>query len=182
MVVDTTKIVKVEDTVKNHEYPEYGINLISVNWVISHVVEPQIVKFCVDNNLVIRANSRDIKRIIGHFLAESVLKVCKEHMNTKNILNYTSLTLCLLDTTMHDVVDRCVRQFLKKFGFCSVDYSNIVDALSLEQLYKLKALVDNCHIKTKTLDKLKKYLSSNHFVKLHQDVRTDIVLRRVLAK
>lgn len=168
--------------VKNYEYPEYGINIISVNWVISQVAEPQIVKFCVDNNLEIRHNSRDIKRIISHFLADSVLSVCKEHMNIKSILNYTPLDLCMLDKSMTTVVDKCVQQFLKKFRFCNTCHNVSLDCLNLEQIYEMKALADNCHIKPKTLDKLKAYLSSNNFIKLYKDLHTDVVLRSVLSK
>lgn len=182
MVVVIVKIVEVENMVKNYQYPEYGINIISVNWVITHVVEPQIVKFCVDNNLEIRNNSRDIKRIIIHFLADSVLAVCKEHTNIQSILNYTPLKLCLLDESMHIMMNKCVHQFFKKFRFCNTSYTQSFDQLNLEQIYELKALVDNCHIKSKTLEKIKEYLCSNHLVKLYRDVHSDIVLRRVLAK
>lgn len=168
--------------VKYHTYTEYGITVISVNWVIAELVEPEVIKFCVHNNLQIRHNSRDVKKIIGHFIANSVLDVCKDHVNTKNILNYTPLTLKLMDESMHDVVHKNIMKFFKKFGFCNVVFTSPLNTLSLEQIYELRALTDNCHIKQRTLEHLKNYLSSNDFVKLYKDVRDDVVLRRVLAK
>lgn len=165
-----------------HTYAEYGITVISVNWVISEHVEPEVIKFCVNNNMQIRHNSRDVKKIISHFIANSVLMVCKNHANTKNILNYTPLTLKLLDTSMHGVVDRSVSTFFRKFGFCNTTFEDDLSVLSLEKIYELKALTDVCCVKQKTLERLKAYLSSNDFVKLYKDVRDDIVLRCVLSK
>lgn len=168
--------------VKHHNYTEYGVNLISVNWVIHNIMEPEIVKFCCSHNFKLTEKSRDTKRIISHFLAESVLSVCKEHVSSKNILNYTPVDLCLMDKCFNKHVDQMVVNFFKKFKFCNVGLECGVDQLTLDQLYQLKALADTCHVRVKNLEQLKKYLSSNHFVKLYKDVRTDIVLRCVLAK
>jgi hypothetical protein len=167
---------------KHHTYTEYGITIISVNWVIHEMVEPQVIQFCINNDLPIRHNSRDVKKIISHFIANSILDVCRDHVNTKNILNYTPLSLKLLDTSMHDVVHKSILKIFKKFRFCNAVYTGPLNILNLEQIYELKALTDSCHIKQKTLERLKEYLSSNDFIKLHKDIRTDIVLQQILAK
>lgn len=167
---------------KCYDYPEYGINIISVNWVINNIVESEIIKFCCSHNLQIRQNSRDIKRLIGHFLATTLLAICKDHVTMRNILNLSPISLQLIETDgMSDVFDKCMHQFLSKFKFCHVAYTDSLDQLNIDQLYHLKSLADTCHIKLKNLEKLKKYLSSNHFTKLNKDIHTDLVLQQLLC-
>lgn len=167
---------------QNHEYPEYGINVISLNYVINELVEPEVMSFCWAYNLGIRSNSRDVKKIITHFIANSVISVCKKFNNTKNILNFTPLKLVQLDESMTTLVGQCVVNIIKRFGFCHVALEQSIDVLNLTQIYELKAISDRCYIKPKSLEKLKRYLSSHDFIKLHADITNNIVLRSVLAK
>lgn len=162
-------------------YLEYGINIISINWIINNIVEPEVIKFCCQHNLMIRHNSRDIKRIIAHFLATSVITTCKQFVNLRNIINLTPIKLEQLGDDMNEVVDNIIIRFLRKFKFCNVAYTNSINSLNIDQLYHLKALADTCHVKTKNLESLKTYLTNNNFTKLHQDINTDLVLKQLLT-
>ena len=167
---------------ESFQYPEYNLNIISLNYLVTNYVEPAIQQFCLTHNIDISPNSRDVKRLILHFVADSIIKACARARSTSSVLNFTQLDIHLIGDNMTSIVNTCIHQILKRFKLCHTSFDSNIDQLSTQQLYHIKSIVDACNIKPKSLAQIKKFLKTNQLVQLAQRVTTNVVVQHTLAK
>ncbi len=167
---------------ESFQYPEYNLNIISLNHLVAHHAEPAIQQFCLSHNIEIRPNSRDVKRLILHFVADSIIQACAQSRSTSSILNYTPIDVHLIGDNMSTVVNTCIHQILKRFKLCHVAYACGIDCLNTQQLYHIKSIVDACNIKPKSLAQIKKFLKTNQLIQLARHVATNVVVQHTLSK
>jgi chloramphenicol O-acetyltransferase len=167
---------------ESFQYPEYNLNIISLNYLVTNYVEPAIQQFCLTHNIDIRPNSRDVKRLILHFVADSIIQACARTRSTLSVLNFAKLDIHLIGTNMSPIVNTCIHQILKRFKLCHVAYACSIDHLNTQQLYHIKSIVDACNIKPKSLAQIKRFLQTNQLTQLAQRVATNVVVQHTLSK
>lgn len=167
---------------ESFQYPEYNLNVISLNHLVAHRVEPAIQQFCLTHDIEIRPNSRDVKRLILHFVADAIIQACVRTRSISSILNFTPVDIHLIGDNMTTVVNACIHQVLKRFKLCHVAYACNINCFNTQQLYHIKSIVDACNIKPKSLEQIKKFLKTHQLVQLARHVTTNVVVQHTLAK
>jgi hypothetical protein len=167
---------------ESFQYPEYNLNIISLNYLVTNHAEPAIQQFCLTHDIEIRPNSRDVKRLILHFVADAIIQACTRARSISSVLNFTPVDIHLIGTNMSAIVNTCIHQILKRFKLCHVAYTCSIDHLNTQQLYHIKSIVDACNIKPKSLAQIKKFLQANQLVHLAQRVATNVVVQHTLSK
>ncbi len=167
---------------ESFQYPEYNLNIISLNYLVANYAEPAIQQFCLTHNIEIRPNSRDVRKLILHFVADSIIQACARTRSISSVLNLTPVTIHLLGTNMSAIVNTCTQQILKRFKLCHTSFDNNIDQLDMQQLYHIKSIVDACNIKPKSLAQIKKFLKTNQLVQLSHHVATNVVVQHTLSK
>ena len=167
---------------ESFQYPEYNLNIISLNYLVAHHAEPAIQQFCLTHDIEIRPNSRDVKKLILHFVADAIIQACARTRSISSVLNFTPVDIHLIGTNMSAIVNTCIHQILKRFKLCHVAYACSIDHLNTQQLYHIKSIVDACNIKPKSLAQIKKFLQTNQLTQLAQRVATNVVVQHTLAK
>lgn len=167
---------------ESYQYPEYNLNIISLNYLVANYVEPSIQQFCLAHNICIRPNSRDVKKLILHFIADSIIQACGKSRSILSVLNYTPVDIQLIGSDMSAVVNTCIHQILKKFKLCHVSFDENIQQFNTQQLYHIKSIVDTCNIKPKSLARIKKFLHTNQLTQLAQRVATNVVVQHTLSK
>lgn len=164
------------------EYKEYNINIISLNSLINETVELDILRYCLNYNLTFNIQNRDIRKLVTHFVVNSIITTCKQFTNTQNILNFNNLQLRHIDSSCTDVFVELVFKLLKKFKLCYIQLDESIDKFTIDQIYFVRSLIEKCHIKTKRLDTIKNYLETHGFNHLHSMVVNNIDTQLLLCK
>ena len=60
---------------------EYNINIINLNKLLNDNIETEIGNFLFDNNLSLKVNSRDLNKIILHYINNEIINNIKEDYN-----------------------------------------------------------------------------------------------------
>ena len=167
---------------ESFQYPEYNLNIISLNYLVANHAEPAIQQFCLTHDIEIRPNSRDVKRLILHFAADAIIQACARTRSISSVLNLTPVHTHLIGNNMSAIVNTCIHQVLKRFKLCHVAYACCIDQFNTQQLYHIKSIVDACNIKPKSLAQIKKFLQTNQLVQLAQRVATNVVVQHTLSK
>jgi hypothetical protein len=167
---------------ESFQYPEYNLNVISLNYLVSNYAEPAIQQFCLAHDIEIRPNSRDVKRLILHFIADAIIQACGRARSISSVLNLTVVDIHLIGTNMTPIVNTCIQQILKRFKLCHTSFDGDIDQLDTQQLYHIKSIVDTCNIKPKSLAQIKKFLKTNQLTQLAQRVATNVVVQHTLSK
>lgn len=167
---------------ENFQYTEYNLNIISLNHLFIAHAEPAIQQFCLTHNIEVRPNSRDVKKLILHFVADSIIQVCAKSRSIMNVLNFTPVKVQLISSNMSPIVNTCIHQILKRFKLCHVGYETPIDQFDTQQLYHIKSIADTCNIKPKSLARIKKFLQTHQLTQLAQRVSTNVVVQHTLAK
>ena len=167
---------------ESYQYPEYNLNVISLNYLVANYAEPAIQQFCLTHDIEIKPNSRDVKKLILHFVADSIIQACARTRSISSVLNFTPVDIHLIGTNMSAIVNACIHQILKRFKLCHVEFTCSIDQLNTQQLYHIKSIVDACNIKPKSLAQIKKFLQTHQLTQLAQRVATNVVVQHTLAK
>ena len=151
-------------------YPDHGICVISMNDIIEHYAEPAILRFCVDHNVQITAKSRDVSKIIKHFIISTVINQLEIHKDHKVVLNYTPITQSALGNDMVDKVNHSISQILKQFKFCSTNIDLPVHLFDVEHLYEIRSVIENCIVKSRKMQSIKQFLAKHQLTALNARV------------
>lgn len=158
---------------KNLTFTEYNINAISLNWLINNIVESTVTRYFISMNLNTETVSRDTKRLIFHFVAKTVLDTLSEHSNERNILIFDENVHLTLFSSHHTAFfQQSCAQIIKRFGLCTFFTDKKLVDLTLDDIYKIKQLSDNCAIRSKNLSRLKKFLEKNNYTALSKQLKT----------
>jgi hypothetical protein len=168
---------------KNLEIPEYNLNIINLNDVLSKEIEVKISNFLYDNNLSLSINSRDCKKIFQHFILNEMLLSIEENYKNIFIINYNYNTNILNSFFIQEDSKKIINEVLKKatkifkFVIFEVEDNVIVDK---NLIYNFKCLVE----KQKKIDikKIQQYCNDNDLshlsVKLRDNLKTKLLLHK----
>jgi len=67
---------------------EYNINVINLNHLLNNYIETEIGNFLYNNNLKLNIISRDLGKLILHFINTEIIKCLNENYNNILIFNY----------------------------------------------------------------------------------------------
>ena len=162
-------------------YNEYNIIIYNLNNIINEIAELDIFKYFNNNKIDINFKSRDIKRLITHFLINSILSIIKNSNNEKIIFNYKNLNLQILDTQYNHDIDIIINKIFKKFKFCHFNFDNISN-LNTFDLTDIKRNLQRCHLTVNKINNIKKFLENNGFTSLHKTLCVDHNIKMSLTK
>jgi hypothetical protein len=162
-------------------YNEYNIIIYNLNNIINKIAELDIFKYFNNNKIDINFKSRDVKRLITHFLINSIIKVIKNSGNEKIIFNYKFINLQILDIQYNHDIDILINKIFKKFKFCHFNFDDIFNLSSFE-LTDIKRNLQRCHLAISKINNIKKFLDVNGLTNLHKTISTDHNIKMSLTK
>jgi hypothetical protein len=162
---------------------EYNINIINLNYLLQENIETVIGNYLFDNNLKLKINSRDLNKIILHFLNEEIIKHLKEDYNNILIFNpeYELKTLHNLYTEKDckDILQKIIKKSTKIFNYSLFEIStNFV--IDNNNIYMLKSLLQNK--KNINYKKLKEFCESSNLRFIGKKVEEDLNIKNLLHK
>ncbi len=153
-------------------YPDYGVCVVSVDNIIQQHAEPAILRFCIDNNININPKSRDVAKIIKHFVADSLINQLEQYRDHRVVLNYIATKHTILGDDMIQKINNTIQQIFRKFKLCNISIDHPIDAFDVSRLYQVRVAVENCSIKARSMHSIKKYLHEHQLTALLRKVNS----------
>jgi hypothetical protein len=162
---------------------EYNINIINLNYLLQEKIETLIGNYLFDNNLKLKINSRDLSKIILHFLNEEIIKHLKEDYNNILIFNpeYELKTLHNLyaEEDCKSILHKIIKKSTKIFNYSLFQIStNFV--IDNNNIYSLKKFLQNK--KSINYKKLKEFCKTSNLRFIGKKVEEDLSLKNLLHK
>jgi hypothetical protein len=162
---------------------EYNINIINLNYLLQEKIETVIGNYLFDNNLKLKINSRDLSKIILHFLNEEIIKHLKEDYNNILIFNpeYELKTLHNLYTEedCKSILHKIIKKSTKIFNYSLFEIStNFV--IDNNNIYSLKKFLQSK--KSINYKKLKEFCKTSNLRFIGKKVEEDLSLKKLLHK
>jgi hypothetical protein len=162
---------------------EYNINIINLNYLLQEKIETVIGNYLFDNNLKLKINSRDLSKIILHFLNEEIIKHLKEDYNNILIFNpeYELKTLHNLyaEEDCKSILQKIIKKSTKIFNYSLFEIStNFV--IDNNNIYSLKKFLQNK--KSINYKKLKEFCKTSNLRFIGKKVEEDLSLKNLLHK
>jgi hypothetical protein len=162
---------------------EYNINIINLNYLLQENIETEIGNYLFDNNLKLKINSRDLNKLIFHFLNEEIIKQLKEDYNNilifnpeiklKTLHNLYAEEDCIL------LLQKIIKKSTKIFNYSLFEIStNFV--IDNNNIYSLKKFLQQK--KSINYKKLKNFCESSNLRFLGEKVGKDLGLKNILHK
>lgn len=162
---------------------EYNINLINLNYLLQENIETVIGNYLFDNNLKLKINSRDLNKLIFHFLNEEIIKQLKENYN--NILIFNSeIKLKTLDKLYAEedcilLLQKIIKKSSKIFNYSLFTISTTFEVdnnfiYSLKKFLQVKKIIN--------YKKLKNFCETSNLRFLGEKVSSDVTLKSLLHK
>ncbi len=166
---------------ENYIIEDYNLNIISINQLITNSIERIITMYCSKINFNINYKTRDTKKLFFHFIADTVLNTLCKFPTTRNILHFADVTsLWLLPANCVELMNLTVRKFVKKFKLCTFFTETEQVTFTVEDIYNIKLLSDNCSIKSSNLSNIKKFLQENEFKHLSEKLTLDLKVKHAI--
>jgi hypothetical protein len=162
---------------------EYNINIINLNYLLQENIETEIGNYLFDNNLKLKINSRDLNKLIFHFLNEEIIKQLKEDYNNilifnpeiklKTLHNLYAEEDCIL------LLQKIIKKSTKIFNYSLFEISTnfVIDNNSIYSLKKFLQQKKSINYK-----KLKSFCESSNLRFLGEKVGKDLGLKKILHK
>jgi hypothetical protein len=162
---------------------EYNINIINLNYLLQENIETVIGNYLFDNNLKLKINSRDLNKLIFHFLNEEIIKQLIENYN--NILIFNSeIKLKTLDKLYAEEDCKLLLQKIIKKSSKIFNYSlfEIYTTFEIDNnfIYSLKKFLQQK--KNINYKKLKEFCKTSNLRFLEEKVTSDLSLKKMLHK
>jgi hypothetical protein len=162
---------------------EYNINIINLNYLLQEKIETVIGNYLFDNNLKLKINSRDLSKIILHFLNEEIIKHLKEDYNNILIFNpeYELKTLHNLyaekdcKSILHKIITKSTKIF--NYSLFEISTNFVIDN---NNIYSLKKFLQNK--KSINYKKLKEFCKTSNLRFIGKKVEEDLSLKNLLHK
>ena len=122
---------------------EYNINIINLNKLLNDNIETEIGNFLFDNNLSLKVNSRDLNKIILHYINNEIINNIKEDYNNILLFNFNNelKTLHNLynEEDIKSILHKNIRKSIKMFNYSLFEIKTnfIIDK---NVIYSLKCL------------------------------------------
>lgn len=162
---------------------EYNINIINLNYLLQENIETAIGNYLFDNNLKLKINSRDLNKLIFHFLNDEIIKQLKEDYN--NILIFNSeIKLKTLDKIYAEedcilLLQKIINKSSKIFNY---SLFKIFTTFEIDNnfIYSLKKFLQQK--KNINYKKLKNFCKTSNLRFLGEKVGSDLSLKSLLHK
>jgi hypothetical protein len=162
---------------------EYNINIINLNYLLTNNIEIDIANFLYNNNLKLKSNSRDLNKIIIHFINAEIIKHLNENYN--NILlfnnNYNLITLHHLfeEENIKNIINKNITKSIKNFNY---SFFEITDNFVIDKnnIYILKQIIEtknNINYK-----KLKEFCEKFNLQSISSKLRENTRIKQLLHK
>ena len=151
-------------------YPDHGVCIISVDNIINNIAEPAIIRFCIDHNITITPKSRDVAKIIKHFVADTLITQLEHYRDHRVVLNYIPIKHSLLGDALIDKINHTTTQIFKRFNLCNTNIDHPIDEFNTQHLYEIRVVIENCSIKERNTKSIKKYLQQHQLTALTRRV------------
>jgi hypothetical protein len=162
---------------------EYNINIINLNYILKENIETVIGNYLFDNNLKLKINSRDLSKIILHFLNEEIIKHLKENYNNILIFNpeYELNTLHNLyaEEDCKLLLQKIINKSSKIFNYSLFQISTTFE-IDNNFIYSLKKFLQQK--KSINYKKLKEFCNSSNLRFIGKKVEEDLSLKNLLHK
>lgn len=172
----------MNENIEHCIYSEYGVNIVSLGDILSYRVEPKLLQFCITYNVPIVAKSRDIRKLLKHFIASEIIEYCKHYTQYRNILNHTNNYHSSTSTELSEVIRNTVNIVLRKFSLCYSCFLKPLSSLNTDDLNSIKSMIDKCYITPKRLDKIKKFVQTNDLLHLSSQINNNPHIQMILSK
>ena len=156
---------------------------INLNYLLQENIETIIGNYLFDNNLKLKINSRDLNKLIFHFLNEEIIKQLKENYN--NILIFNSeIKLKTLDKLYAEeecklLLQKIINKSSKIFNYSLFEISTTFE-IDNNFIYSLKKFLQQK--KSINYKKLKEFCNSSNLRFIGKKVEEDLSLKNLLHK
>ena len=166
---------------ENYIIEDYNLNIISINQLITNSIERIITMYCSKINFNINYKTRDTKRLFFHFIADNILQTLTKYTELRNILFFSDVkSLTMLPNDCVDLVNSTVRKIVSKFKLCTFFADTELTEFSIDDIYAIKTISDNCSIKSSNLSQIKKFLQKSEYKHLLDKVSLDLKVRHII--
>jgi hypothetical protein len=162
---------------------EYNLNIINLNYLLNNSIETELGNFLYNNNLNLKINSRDLKKLTIHFINYEILKQLNDSYKNVLIFNYDysliSLQHIFDENQLKDLIHKCINKSIKTFGY-SLLQINTTFEVNQDTIYNLKLLSESKKIIN--YKKLKEYCKSSDLISLSKKIESDTQIKMILHK
>lgn len=157
---------------------EYNINIINLNKLLNDNIETEIGNFLFDNNLSLKVNSRDLNKIILHYINNEIINNIKEDYNNILLFNFNNelKTLHNLynEEDIKSILHKNIRKSIKMFNYSLFEIKTnfIIDK---NVIYSLKCLAESKN--NTNFKKLKEFCKKLELRSLSQRVKNNHILK-----
>lgn len=169
---------------ENLEIPEYNLNIINLNYLLSEKIELDISNFLYSNNLLtLKLNNRDLKYIFKHFILQNILNSLKEEYHNIFVFNF-SFKLKYLNNyyieedcniTLSDILKKSSKIF--KFILFPVENNFLIDK---NIIYNFKKIIENK--KKINYANAKKFCENNKLTEICDNLKNNTKIKHLLHK
>lgn len=162
---------------------EYNLNIINLNYLLNHSIETELGNFLYNNNLNLKVNSRDLKKLTIHFINSEILKQLNDSYKNVLIFNYnhslTSLHHIFEENQIKELIHNCINKSIKTFCYSFLEINTTFE-VNQDTIYNLKLLSESK--KTINYKKLREYCKSSDLISLSKKIESDTQIKMILHK
>jgi hypothetical protein len=164
---------------------EYNLNIINLNQLIEEKIDFEIYNFIIQNELSLKLENKDTKRIFLHFIIFHII-------NEKNILHenififnnlqrLSHLNLIFQEKKVLDFFDNLIKLIYNNFNIKilinkKINLSNL-NSINFNEIYQLKNLIEKEHYSNKKkITKSKKFCEKFGLSNLIENLQKDKTL------
>jgi hypothetical protein len=162
---------------------EYNLNIINLNYLINNSIETELGNFLYNNNLKLKVNSRDLKKLTIHFINSEILKQLNESYKNVLIFNYeysfNSLHHLFDEKELKLLFQKSIEKSIKTFGYSLFQIHTSFE-INQETIYKLKLLSESK--KLVNYKKLKEFCKDSELISLSKNLESNTQIKMILHK
>ena len=169
---------------ENFEIPEYNINIINLNSILSEKIELEISNFLYSNNILdLKLNSRDLRYIFKHFIISNILSSLKEDYHNIFIFNFSYNLKYLNNYYIEEDCNIILSDILKKsskifkFIIFPVEKNFLIDK---NVIYNFKKIIENK--KKINYANAKKFCETNKLKEICSNLKNNTKIKHLLHK
>jgi hypothetical protein len=168
---------------ENLEIPEYNLNIVNLNYILSEKIELDISNFLYSNNLKLNINSRDLKYIFKHFIILNILNSLKQEYHNIFIFNFSYnlkyLNNYYIEEDCNIILSEILEKSSKIFKFIifPIEKNLLIDK---NIIYSFKKIIENK--KKINYANAKKFCETNKLKEICSNLKNNTKIKELLHK
>jgi hypothetical protein len=168
---------------ENLEIPEYNLNIVNLNYILSEKIELDISNFLYSNNLKLNINSRDLKYIFKHFIILNILNSLKQEYHNIFIFNFSYnlkyLNNYYIEEDCNIILSEIIKKSSKIFKFIvfPIEKNFLIDK---NIIYSFKKIIENK--KKINYANAKKFCETNKLKEICSNLKNNTKIKELLHK